>query len=392
MIFNIIQILLFAYFSIATIYIFIFAVAGLFKLKKIIQDDDRKRKFVLLIPAYKEDKVIIETVKTALKSDYPNELLDIFVLADSFKKETIEELKKYPIEIIELSFEKSTKAKSINKALEIIPNDYEYVMILDSDNLMEKDFVSKINIALNSGYKIIQGHRIAKNTNTPLAILDAISEELANHLYRKGHSVLGLSAALIGSGFAVDFQTYKKFMKNLDSYGGEDKLLDLELRKGFVKIRYIDDAYIYDEKVQNFADFIPQRSRWFANQYIYGKAHVFQGFSHLIKKGNIDYFNYAFIQTQPPRIFLIGFLFFITILSIIFNPISFTIAWSAIFSLCVMAFLFSIPKRFYNRKLIKAVLYLPVGFFWMMAAMFNMKGYTKRPTNTSHTITDFEIK
>ena len=392
MIFNIIQIIILIYFSIATLYIFIFAVAGLFKLKKIVQHDDKKRKFVLLIPAFKEDKVIIETVKTALKSDYPNELLDIYVLADSFKKETLIELEKFPIEVIELSFEQSTKAKSINKALEIIPDDYEYVMILDSDNLMEKDFVSKINIALSSGYKIIQGHRVAKNTNTPLAILDAISEELANHLYRKGHSVLGLSAALIGSGFAVDFQTYKKFMKNLDSYGGEDKLLDLELRKGFVKIRYIDDAYIYDEKVQKFCDFIPQRSRWFANQYIYGKAHIFQGFSHLIKKGNIDYFNYAFIQTQPPRIFLIGFLFFISVLSIIFNPISFTIAWLSVFLLCVIAFLFSIPKRFYNRKLIKAVLYLPVGFFWMMAAMFNMKGYTKRPTSTSHTITDFDIK
>jgi len=102
--------------------------------------------------------------------------------------------------------------------------------------------------------------------------------------------------------------------------------------------------------------------------------------------------NGLFTSLVAGTIFLIGFLFFITILSIIFNPISFTIAWSAIFSLCVMAFLFSIPKRFYNRKLIKAVLYLPVGFFWMMAAMFNMKGYTKRPTNTSHTITDFEIK
>ena len=390
MIFNIIQIVILIYLSIATLYIFVFATAGLFKLKKVIKKDNRKRKFVILIPAYKEDTVIIETVKTALQSDYPKELLDIYVLADSFKKETLGELKKYPIEVIEISFEISTKAKSINKALEIISDDYEYVVILDSDNLMEKDFISKMNDALSLGYKVIQGHRVAKNTNTPIATLDAISEELANHIYRKGHNVLGLSSALIGSGFAVDYSIFKKIMKNLDSFGGEDKLLDIELRKAFVKIKYLDDAYIYDEKVQKFADFIPQRSRWLANQYVYGKAHIFQGFRQLIKYSNVDYFNYTFIQILPPRIFLIGFLFIITILSIFFNPVSFTIAWALIFTLCVMAFLFSIPKRFYNRKLFKALLYLPAGFFWMITAFLKMKGYSKRPTSTKHTITEFE--
>jgi hypothetical protein len=48
----------------------------------------------------------------------------------------------------------------------------------------------------------VQGHRTAKNTNNSWAILDAISEEINNNIFRKGHRVLGLSSAIIGSGMA----------------------------------------------------------------------------------------------------------------------------------------------------------------------------------------------
>jgi len=36
-----------------------------------------------------------------------------------------------------------------------------------------------------------------------LALLDGISEEINNNIFRKGHQTLGLSSALIGSGMAL---------------------------------------------------------------------------------------------------------------------------------------------------------------------------------------------
>ena len=74
---------------------------------------------------------------------------------------------------------------------------------------------------------IHQGHRIAKNVNNSFAILDAISEEINNLIFRKAHRVVGLSSALIGSGMAFDYKIFKKEMKDIKAIGGFDKELEM---------------------------------------------------------------------------------------------------------------------------------------------------------------------
>ncbi|PKN14824.1 MAG: hypothetical protein CVU67_03650, partial [Deltaproteobacteria bacterium HGW-Deltaproteobacteria-24] len=72
-------------------------------------------------------------------------------------------------------------AKALNKAFEQLSNDYDIAIILDADNLMEKDFLHQMNSAFSHNIKAVQGHRMAKNMNTPFAILDSVSEEINNH-------------------------------------------------------------------------------------------------------------------------------------------------------------------------------------------------------------------
>ena len=225
MILTIIQIVLLVYFGLVVFYIFSISVASLFpnQNKPIIKSINRR--IALLIPGFKEDRVILEVAEDALNQSYPKHLFDVIVIADSFLPRTIEQLKKLPIKLIEVSFENSTKARSINKALSILPEDYDIIVILDADNLMEKDFLRKMNDAFSCGFTCVQGHRVAKNLDSSMAILDALSEEVNNNLFRKGHRVLGLSAALIGSGMAFDFKYYKEIMKTIDAIGGFDKEL-----------------------------------------------------------------------------------------------------------------------------------------------------------------------
>jgi len=58
----------------------------------------------------------------------------------------LQSLKKLPVKVIEVSFESSTKSKALNKAMEILRDDYNVALVLDADNLMETDFISKINL------------------------------------------------------------------------------------------------------------------------------------------------------------------------------------------------------------------------------------------------------
>ena len=201
---NLILDIIFIYFFFSVLYLLIFAITGNFRLKKTFTGKDKKLRFAVLLPAYKEDSVIIGTAKQALEQDYPKELFDVVVIADSLRSETLKELEKLPIRLIKVEFELSTKAKAINKTLKQLPDEYDAVVALDADNIMANDFLKLTSVPLASGYKAVQGHRNAKNIDTPMAKLDTVSEEINNHIFRKGHWAIGLSSALIGSGMAFE--------------------------------------------------------------------------------------------------------------------------------------------------------------------------------------------
>jgi len=235
---SIVEVLLFLYFGIAALYVFIFSLAGLFESAVKSDTHYEQRKFAVLIPGYKEDNVIVEVARRALEQSYPESLFNVVVIADSFTDITLCKLEKLPVTLVKVSFEKSTKSKALNKAMQVIGDDYDVALVLDADNIMQYEFLESINTAFNKGFKVVQGHRIAKNTNTPMAILDAISEEVNNHIFRKGHRVLGLSSALIGSGMAFEYDFFKETMAKVNAVGGFDKELELKLLKDGNRIEY----------------------------------------------------------------------------------------------------------------------------------------------------------
>lgn len=384
--------LIYAYFLIAAVYILIFGFGSLLPSPKSKLTITKLRKVAVLIPGYKEDNVIVEVAKEALKQNYAQADYDVIIIADSFQPETIEELKKLPITLIEVTFDKSTKSKALNKAMEQLPNDYDIALILDADNVMAPDFISKINAAFDSGFLIVQGHRVAKNTNTAFAVLDAVSEELNNSIFRKGHRALGLSSALIGSGMAFDYQLFKKRMLEIHAIGGFDKELELTFLRDGYKIEYLNNALVYDEKVQKVEVFENQRKRWLSAQFIYFGRFVLPGIKHLVTKGNIDFFDKVYQMISPPRVLLIGLS---TIITTVYLAIDWLISPSNLFvlpvaywliqwAIVIIAFVISIPKQFYNTQTFKALLTLPKAFTSMLLSLFKLKGANKKFIHTQH--------
>ncbi|WP_319267294.1 glycosyltransferase [uncultured Draconibacterium sp.] len=384
--------ILLVYFGFAAIYLFVFGMAGRFNRKQKKIANPVNRKFAVLIPGYKEDAVIVDVAKEALTQHYPTDCFDVVIIADSFQPKTIEELKKLPIKLIEVSFDVSTKSKALNKAMAELGDNYDVALVLDADNIMESDFISKINLAFESGYTVVQGHRIAKNTNTSFAVLDAISEEVNNHIFRKGHRNLGFSSALIGSGMAFDYAFFKETMANVKAVGGFDKELELKLLRDKKKIEYLHDAYVLDEKVQKSEVFAKQRKRWLSAQFVYFGRYFFPGVYHLIFKGNIDFFDKVYQMIAPPRVLLLGIVSLLFVFYggvAVFSPdITFLSAsyqeWTIVFILVVVAFLLSIPGKFYTSATLKAILTLPKAFFLMFTSLFKLKGANKKFIHTEH--------
>ncbi|OIQ30367.1 MAG: hypothetical protein BM564_03090 [Bacteroidetes bacterium MedPE-SWsnd-G2] len=380
----------FAYFAISSLYIFIFSFAGKFYKKRKSLESIKQNRIALLIPAYKEDAVIVEVAKTALQQQYPAKMFDVIVIADSLNKHTITKLIELPIKLLEVSFEKSTKSKALNTAMANLKNDYDYAIILDADNIMEPEFISKMNEAFEMGYLIVQGHRKAKNLNTSFAILDAASEEINNHIFRKGHRALGISSGLIGSGMGFEYNLFKSMMKSVNAVGGFDKELEFKFAAKQIKIEYLEHAIVLDEKIQKASDFSNQRKRWLSTQFIYLKKYFVSSCKALLFKGNLDFFDKAFQLIIPPRILLIGMTFLIAfgygLLSLIFNLSTNVNAayWFLNFGVTAMAFILAIPKTFYNIETLKAMLSLPSAFLRMAMLLLNLKGANNKFIHTAH--------
>lgn len=382
---KILELLLFLIFAINVLYLLVFSLAARWgKRKKSTAKATEYKKIVLLIPAYKEDTVILECADSCLKQQYPNDKYDVVVISDRMEKATNDRLLSLGIKLIEVFFENSTKAKALNHAMAQLDN-YDIAVVLDADNTIFPDFLSQINTVFSiDSTKIVQAHRCTKNTNTNLAILDAASEEMNNSIYRQGHVNLGLSAALIGSGMAFEYNLFKRTMLSIDAIGGFDRALELVLLKEGIQVLYMPDSLVLDEKVQYHDDFSRQRRRWLSAQLHYMRKNL-KEIIPALKAGNIDLCDKIFQQMSMPRLLLLGFLGIITI-TLSFVDFNLSVKWWILLATLSFALFIAIPKTLVTKRLFIALLEVPYTFWLMALNLFKLKGANKKFIHTKHGI------
>lgn len=258
--------MLFIYFSACTLYFFVIAVASAITPDRHSLQRPLKRKVAILIPAYKEDGIILNTVVAATSHDYPQTHYDVIVIADHMRESTLAQIRAKGAQVIEVRTTRSSKARALNLALNTLEAQcYHIAMILDADNIMAPQCLEKVNSSFAQGAQAVQCHRVAKNTDTPVALLEAVNEEINNTLFRRGQRALGLNACSAGSGMAFDFTLIKEIfnIERILDDTGEDREVDLQLLCRGIHLEYLEDAHVYDEKAADITTFKNQRLRWY---------------------------------------------------------------------------------------------------------------------------------
>ena len=353
------------------LYLFVFAAASTRSRKDTYPPARRQRRFVTLIPAYKSDAVIVRTAQAALQQDYPQELHEVVVIADRLQPATLAELRRMPIRVLEASFENSSKARALNFAVgEIGPDGAEAVAILDADNLAGREFIARMNDALDSGIQ------------ADTAVLDAASEEINNSIFRRGHVALGFSSALIGSGMAFD---YKWFRDNIAccTTSGEDKELEALLLRQGIYIDYLDDVRVLDEKVQGEGTYYNQRRRWIAAQF-YALSSAVRQLPGAILSGNTDYCDKLLQWSLPPRILLLGLVPLWAVVMTVCAPMG-SIKWWVAVLLLLLAMAMALPDEQADARLGHALRRMPVLFLLTLANLFRLRGTKDKFIHTEHT-------
>lgn len=347
--------------------------------------------YLVLYPAYNEDKVIVNSVQKFLAQYYPYNHFHVAVISDHMQPETNKKLAELPITLLLPVFDKSSKAKAMQYAMDhfqkpevrgLRSEDFDYIVILDADNVVEPHFLEQLNTECAKGYKAIQCHRCAKNNDNDIAVLDGVSEEINNTIFRKAHNRIGLSSALIGSGMCFDFQWFKENVYKLTT-AGEDRELEALLLQQRVYIQYEPDIHVFDEKVSNKDNFQKQRLRWMTAQ-IQSLFRMLPYFPKAILTGNIDFIDKTIQQALIPRSMLVVLTFGMAIL---ITPISriWSIKWWCLFLTVCISLYIATPRQLRKHSVFGKIIALP-RLVWRM--VLNILKIDHKNTDFIHTSHD----
>lgn len=373
--------LLFTLVCITVAYMGFFSIAYMISKPNKSKSTKHSNRFIVIIPSYKADAGIENTVKSILGQTYPQRNFDVTVVSDHEDELTNFRLAQYPITLLTPDFESSTKGKSLQLAINNLPQFkiYDLVLILDAGNIVEPEFLQQMNDAYETaGTKAIQAHRLSKNRDTPIANLDAIFEEINNSIFRRGHIKLGLSAAISGSGIAIDFNWFKQNIKNIKT-GWEDKEIESKLMRDHIFVDYFDDIIVFDEKTRHSHDFNAQRSRWASTQFHSILANI-QYLPGAIFNKQYDLIDKIMQWMLIPRTILMGI---ITMMSIILPFIYMTLAikWWITFAVLVFVFALATPDYLVDKNWDKSFLKAP---FIMLSSMLGILRLGRRKKKFEH--------
>lgn len=259
-----------AFLTFNMIYQLVIGFWGFGKAEKDYKDHDPEMRFLVLVPAHNEEKVIGDIIANLKEMDYPRELYDFYIIADNCTDGTAEKARSLGANVIETHKESpdapTGKPIALKKALNAIDyrSNYDLLMIFDADNLIDRNMFREVNSQyLDKGRPdFIQCYLGAKNKKGPVAWVYYTGYTLSNRFFNLAKQRLGLNGVLGGTGFAMS-------TSYLAQRGGwttmtltEDYEMQVEAILDGRRIVWNHFTRVYDEKPTRLTAAIRQRIRW----------------------------------------------------------------------------------------------------------------------------------
>lgn len=351
--------ILFLLLAIPVVYLLIYALASLRKYRNPYPPARKQHKFLVLFVVLRNGKEVIESVTHFLDTQiYPRDKYDIAVAATQLPEEDLVSLLQMPVNIVVPDKEYCTKIYAIQQVMErYSPREYDAITIFNSDNKVVPDALELFNNAYYSGCDAIQAHRMTENLTSSVAVLSATSEEINNHLFRKAHTTLGFSSALIGSGMMFDFEMFHRIAPRLS---GSDftKSMEMELLKENIYTEYMEEIVCYCKKTVDASGYSKERQRWLGAQYRSTMLAIIQ-FPLAFLQGKWDLCEKLFQWLMPSRLLLIAYIVICAVIMTLLDwPLSFK--WYILLGVLLCSFLMALPEGEINRRFRKAFWSLPV--------------------------------
>ncbi len=313
----------------------------------------------VLIPAYNEEVGIVKTIRSVLKTNYPD--LEVIVINDGSTDNTHQLVSDYiesyqakstdPAALIYIQLENGGKARALNHGLQQATGDI--IITIDADSVMDNQAIDAMVKAFNQPFVgAVAGNVIVGNRNKPIELLQQL-EYLYGFFFRRADSVFN-SVYIIGGAAAA----YRKSV--LDDVGGFDENLiteDIEMSMRILaagyKTRYAPDAVVYTEGPTTWSSLSKQRLRW-----KFGRLLTFIKHKQLFFSGHYNHKKYLSWMLLPVALYaelllllegvLLGALFAYTFVSNDYVPMLSMVAFLTTFISLLIVF---DRKRNFHRNL-----------------------------------------
>ena len=336
--------------------------------------------YAIIVTAYEQTTLIPAVVASLLKLNYSNFL--IYIVAD---KCDVSDLKFEDDRVIVLRPEQtlSSNTRSHFYAINRFKRAHERLTIIDSDNLVDPNYLLELNKLFDLGFSAVQGVRDAKNLDTLYAALDG-ARDIYYHFYDgKLLYHVGSSATLAGSGMAFTTQLYKECLGHLDITGaGFDKILQKEIVSRGYRIAFANEAIVFDEKTSKSDQLVNQRARWINTWFKYFSF----GFG-LIGKGifqfNWNKFLFGLILLRPPLFIFLLIGLFCMLLNLILNPFL-ALIWFLGFVIFIIGFILALAINNTDARIYKSLWGIPTFIFYQVLSLLKVRNANKHSVATKH--------
>ena len=350
----------FIFVCLTVMYMGLFAMASMFSHHQDVPKTRIENRFIIFIPAYKNGHSAEQTVRSILGQTYPQRLFDVTVIADQLDEMSNFRLAQQPITLLTPNFTKSSRAKSLQLAINNLPQFklYDIAVVLNPGNIVEPEFLSQLNEAYEAaGTKAIQCHMLSQNRDTVSARLSAIFEEINNSIFRRGHVTLGLSAAAASSAMAFDFNWFKANIMTTNT-SWDDKELESRLLRQHIFVDYFDDIMVFSEKTRNAEDFNRQRGRWLLSHL----STIVRNIRYLpgaIIRRHYDLADKIIQWMLLPRMLMMAIIIFMGVI-MPFIYFSLALNWWALFAIVLFIFALATPNYLVDDKWDRTFFLIPV--------------------------------
>lgn len=320
---------IFTFLSLLVLHFIIVSIVGLFCNKK-YPTSAKKGRYGCIIPARNEENTVADLIKSIRKSDYPQDKLDIFVVAHNCTDKTAEVARAAGAIVYEYNNPNECTMgfafKALFKFIEKNYNtqSYDGFFLFNADNIVAENYFTKMNDAFNfyDGKYIITSFRNSRNFNSNvMAGLYGVYFAIGSRFESLGRTVLGISTRVQGTGYVVNSKLVADGWKYTTLT--EDWELSADQVLAGNKIKFCNEAVFYDEQPTKFKIMWRQRVRWSRGHLLVFFTRVKDLFKSLFKHNKKNGFSlYDTMINCSPYTIAVMFAWFAKIICLLCAPLA----------------------------------------------------------------------